>query len=100
MTNPIVSGFNTFGATRFVLDTELPHGWCRFTGNDGLEYGGPLSNIPKGVVTAEVTIASDIWENLHRHLQRAKLEELLKRDPMPAFNAPVGYTPWPSPRGL
>ena len=69
MTNPLVGSGTPPGAIRFVLDLELPPGWCRFTGRDGLEYGGPLSKIPKGTTTGDMTIAGDIWVSLHRYVQ-------------------------------
>ncbi|WP_038965550.1 hypothetical protein [Bradyrhizobium diazoefficiens] len=49
---------------RFTLDAELPEGWCRFTRRDGLEYSDPLSRMPKDVLAAEMTVATDIWEEL------------------------------------
>lgn len=57
------------GAVRLVLDPELPQGWCRFVDNDGLEHGGPLSEISKAAAAKEVTIAADLWEALRRSVQ-------------------------------
>ncbi|WP_354263863.1 hypothetical protein [Bradyrhizobium sp. GM2.2] len=34
------------------------------SGRDGLEYGGPLSRIPKGVLADKMTVAPDIWEGM------------------------------------
>lgn len=62
-----------FGLTGIMiaLDTDLPEGWCRFTGRDGMEYGGPLSRIPKGVLGDKLTVAPDIWMAMLRLTQEA-----------------------------
>ncbi len=70
--NPLLnSGGRAPGTIRFVLDPELPSGWCRYTGKDGAEYIMPLDAIPKGTVVSDMTIASDIWVSLHRYVQEA-----------------------------
>lgn len=79
MQNPLLGSGVPPGAIRFVLDTELPPGWCRFTGKDGLEYGGPLSKIPNGTTTGDMTIAGDIWESIHRYVEEHP-EDLVSRE--------------------